>query len=135
MTAEEKIYEFLLTCHRVFYLATSEENVPDIRPFGAVILFDGHAVFCTGRDKKVYRQIQANPNISLCACYKGVRWMRAGGQAQFIKDDEAKQKMLSLESRLRKKYGEDGEGLELFRICHGRVSFSERGKEDEVLEF
>lgn len=132
---EERVYDFLISCHRVFYLATAEDDCPDLRPFGAVIMHDNHAVFCTGSDKRVYRQISKNPNVCICACYKGVKWMRLKGKALFFEDDGAKKKMLALEDRLRRKYGENGDGLVLFRITDGHAVFSERGKDDEILAF
>lgn len=131
---QQRIYDFLLQCHRVFYLATSEDDCPYIRPFGAVITHDGYTFFCTGADKRVYRQIKANPKVALCACWKGRRWLRVSGTAAFMESPEAKRKMLELEDNLKEKYGENGDGLVLFAIVDGQAVFSERGADDELLK-
>lgn len=132
---QQRIYDFLIACHRVFYLGTVDEGVPDVRPFGAVILHEGKLIFCTGKHKRVYRQMQRNPNVCICACIKGARWLRVSGQVRFVEDERAMRSMLGLEERLREKYGDDGESLALFTIERGRAVFSERGRADEIVEF
>jgi pyridoxamine 5'-phosphate oxidase len=64
MTKEE-ILEFI-TKNPVFSLATTEGNQPHVR---IIMLYradkDG-IIFCTGRDKAVHGQLQANPVVELC---------------------------------------------------------------------
>ena len=64
MTKEE-ILEFI-TKNPVFSLATAEGNQPHVR---IIMLYkadkDG-IIFCTGRQKAVYEQLQANPAVEMC---------------------------------------------------------------------
>lgn len=64
----------------MFFLATSENGQPKQRPFGGVMLLNGRIYFDTNTEKAVYKQMTANPQVSLCAFSKGC-WMRIEGRA------------------------------------------------------
>lgn len=64
----------------MFFLATSENGQPKQRPFGGVMLLNGRIYFDTNTEKAVYKQIAANPMVSLCAFSKGC-WLRIEGRA------------------------------------------------------
>ena len=88
----QSVMEFLKG--KTFYLATVKDGKPTIRPFGAVMEFESKLYFVTSNTKEVYKQIIANPNISICACGENREWIRISGIAK--QDDRvvAKQKML-----------------------------------------
>lgn len=64
----------------MFFLATSENGQPKQRPFGGVMLLNGRIYFDTNTEKAVYKQMAANPQVSLCAFSKGC-WIRIEGRA------------------------------------------------------
>lgn len=64
----------------MFFLATSENGQPKQRPFGGVTKLNGRIYFDTNTEKAVYKQMVANPQISICAFSKG-RWLRIEGRA------------------------------------------------------
>ncbi len=64
----------------MFFLATSENGQPKQRPFGGVTKLNGRIYFDTNTKKAVYKQMVANPQISICAFSKG-RWLRIEGRA------------------------------------------------------
>ncbi|HIT93786.1 MAG TPA: pyridoxamine 5'-phosphate oxidase family protein [Candidatus Faecivivens stercoripullorum] len=64
----------------MFFLATSENGQPKQRPFGGVMLLNDRIYFDTNTEKSVYKQMTANPQVSLCAFSKGC-WMRIEGRA------------------------------------------------------
>ena len=70
-----------LTKSQTFYLSTvNENNTPEVRPFGFVMDWNGKLAFSTGTMKKVYRQLQANPNIAIFAYLQdSMQWMRIAG--------------------------------------------------------
>lgn len=64
----------------MFFLATSENGQPKQCPFGGVTKLNGRIYFDTNTEKAVYKQMVANPQISICAFSKG-RWLRIEGRA------------------------------------------------------
>lgn len=90
----------------VYYLATIEDNKPKVRPFGTIEIFEGKLYIQTGKNKKVYKQIENNPNVELCA-FKDGRWIRLSGE--LVSDDrvEAKKDMLDKNPSLRGMYNEN----------------------------
>ena len=75
----QEVYEFLKKAG-TYYLATSENGQPHVRPFGTVNLFDGKLYIQTGKVKAVSRQMHANPRLELCASVDG-RWLRIEASA------------------------------------------------------
>ena len=64
----------------MFFLATSENGQPKQRPFGGVTKLNGRIYSDTNTEKAVYKQMVANPQISICAFSKGC-WLRIEGRA------------------------------------------------------
>ena len=71
-------YKFLKKAD-TYYLATVEDGMPRVRPFGTVNIFEGKLYVQTGKDKSVFQQLMANPNAEICGCYKGT-WVRVSGK-------------------------------------------------------
>ena len=109
----EEIVKFLKECG-VYYLATVDNNKPKVRPFGTVELFENKLYIQTGKKKDVYKQIENNPFVEICA-FKDGRWIRVSGK--LITDDrfEAKKHMLDAYPMLRNMYNEnDGNTVVLY---------------------
>ncbi len=68
----KEVQEFLKECG-VYFLATSEDNIPHVRPFGTAEIFENKLYIQTGKKKDVSKQIAKNPNVELCA-YKDGKW-------------------------------------------------------------
>ncbi|MDO5562808.1 MAG: pyridoxamine 5'-phosphate oxidase family protein [Synergistaceae bacterium] len=62
----EEVYKFLKDCV-VFYVATVNDGLPEVRPFGAVDIFEGRMYLQTGNVKKVFKQMMAKPRIAISA--------------------------------------------------------------------
>lgn len=112
--------------NKTFYLSTIYEGKPVIRPFGAVMEFENKIYFVTSNTKEVYKQIIANPNISICACGENREWIRIGGIAKQDNRKIAKQKMLDENPILieRKRYASANDStMALFFIEEMQVEF------------
>ena len=110
----EEIYKFLKETAPTYFLATLDGDQPRVRPFGTIDLFEGKLYIQTGKSKDVYKQIQANPKVELCAC-AGMDWLRIEGT--LVADDrvEAKKHMLDNFPSLRAMYDEnDAETIVLY---------------------
>lgn len=69
----------------VFYVGTVEGDQPRVRPFGAVIDFEGKAYFCTNNKKDVFKQLMKNAKTEICGSLPDGRWIRVTGR--FVRDD------------------------------------------------
>ena len=82
-----EVYEFLNSVES-WFLATSENNKPHVRPMGAQNIYNGRIYFLTGKKKDVYKQLIENPNIEVTA-YKDGKWIRINGKAILDESIEA----------------------------------------------
>jgi uncharacterized pyridoxamine 5'-phosphate oxidase family protein len=90
----------------IYYLATVDNGKPRVRPFGTIEIFEDKLYIQTGKKKDVYKQIENNPNVELCA-FKDGKWVRLSGE--LVPDDrvEAKKDMLDKNPSLRGMYNEN----------------------------
>ena len=72
-----------------WYLATSENNKPHVRPFSFAAVEDGKIWFVTGNNKDVYEELTANPYFELAAWHPGNPWVVVAGKAVFAEPSEA----------------------------------------------
>jgi uncharacterized pyridoxamine 5'-phosphate oxidase family protein len=89
----EEVLRFLKEA-KTFYLATVDGGQPRVRPFGAVILHDGKLYFITSNQKKVFKQLSANPKLEISAMDSKGAWIRLEATAVLGHFREAKVQML-----------------------------------------
>ncbi len=78
----KRVLEFL-DQNPVFYLATTENGNPRVRPFGFHMLFEEKLYFGMGKQKRSYAQIVENPNVELCVANPKGQFLRVRGVAVF----------------------------------------------------
>ena len=93
MTKEE-ILEFI-TQNPIFSLATSENSQPHVRVMMLYRADENGIIFTTGRNKAVYKQLQANPAVELCFynADKGLQ-VRIEGIVEMLDDLELKMQIV-----------------------------------------
>ena len=129
----QEILDFLHEC-KTYYLATVEGDQPRVRPFGTAEIFESHLYIQTGNKKDVFKQIQKNPNVEICA-FKDGKWLRLRG---ILKQDdryEARKDMLDKNPYLRGMYDENDGNTEVLYFESAEAIFSEFGKEPRVVKF
>ena len=100
----KEVYEFLKDA-KTYYLATVDGNIPRVRPFGTIDLFEDKLYIQTGKLKDVYKQIEKNNNVEICAFNNG-KWIRINGKLKVDDRIEAKRHMLDNYPELRGMYSE-----------------------------
>ncbi|MBP5408318.1 MAG: pyridoxamine 5'-phosphate oxidase family protein [Bacilli bacterium] len=128
----EEVLKFLKECG-VYYLATVEDGKPRVRPFGTAEIFENHLYIQTGKKKDVYKQIEKNNNVEICA-FKVGKWLRLRG---ILKQDdryEARKDMLDKNPYLRGMYDENDGNTEVLYFESAEAIFSEFGKEPRVVK-
>ena len=122
MTGNEKILQYL-SAVPAWYLATSVNDQPHVRPFGTVNLFEGNLYIQTGKVKAVSREMMANPKVELCA-FDGETWLRVSAKA--VEDDrvQARQDLLDHYPELQSLYTADDGNTQVFALTEATATFS-----------
>ncbi len=125
----KRAYEFLKKAG-AFYVATMEGETPKVRPFGFVMIFRERLYFCTNNQKDVYRQLQKNPRIEICAC-TGEEWVRIKGKAVFDRDMDVKKQVFVEDPGMNALYKPEDEIFEVFYLSEASAVFADmRGKSE-----
>lgn len=82
MNGNEKVVEYL-TSIPAWFLATSEDKQPHVRPFSFAASSNDKLWFCTARTKDVYEELIANPLFELSGWKPGQGWIVLRGSASF----------------------------------------------------
>ncbi len=134
MIKMKKTAEFLRKCG-TFYLATVDGDKPQVRPFGAVCEFEDKLYIITNNKKEVYRQMKANPQVSICGMVQG-KWIRVSGQVEEDLRREARVAMLEAnKAALSSMYTVDDHLMTVFRFVKGTgtiYSFTEAPVTDSL---
>ena len=128
----KEVQEFLKEAG-VYYLATVEDDQPRVRPFGTAEIFEDKLYIQTGKKKDVYKQIEKNNKVEICA-FKDGKWIRISGT--LVADDrvEAKKDMLDKNPSLRIMYNENDDNTIVLYFDKAKAvisSFTDAPKEIE----
>jgi len=121
MTKEE-ILEFV-TKNPVCSLATIDGNQPRVRTIMLYKADENGIIFCTGRDKAVHKQLQANPAAELCFynAEQGLQ-VRIEGAVEMLDDLELKKNIVEAFTFLKPWVESQGyEVMICYRLKNGRA--------------
>lgn len=129
----EEVQKFLKDCG-TYYLATTENDQPRVRPFGTAEIFEDKLYIQTGKTKDVSKQIQANPKVEICG-FKDGKWLRVSGT--LVRDDrlQAKQDMLDKNPSLKEMYSAEDDNTEVLYFQNAKATFYSFTEEPKTLEF
>ena len=129
----KEVQEFLKECG-VYYLSTVDGDKPKVRPFGTAEIFENRLYIQTGKNKNVFKQIEKNNNVEICA-FKDGKWIRIEGN--LIADDrvEAKKDMLDKNPNLRGMYNENDDNTIVLYFEKGKATISSFTEVPKVIEF
>jgi uncharacterized pyridoxamine 5'-phosphate oxidase family protein len=133
----KKVIDFL-TEAKVFYFATVDGNKPKVRPFGFFMEYSGKLYFGMGTHKDVWKQVNANPQVEICALKptEDQAWVRIYGKA-VIESDPAVQAAAFEKAPFLKTIYNDQSGLKmgLLWIDQGKADFMGKTGKAETLSF
>ncbi len=112
------------------YFATiGLDGKPKVRPFQFMFEADGKLWFCTSNEKRIYKELQKQPYIELCATGEKMSWLRLEAKAIFCDNMKIK-KMVFEESPLVKKIYTipENPAFEVFYLSDITASISAIGK-------
>ena len=119
----------------VFYLATTENNLPKVRPFGIIDLIDNSLYMVTLKRKEVYKQMVQNPHIQLCAMKSDGTWIRIDSTVTSVDDMAIKEELIRINTVTSDIYSGCKEEMVALRIDHGHDSISTENPEPLQFEF
>ena len=125
--------DYLRKCG-VYYLATIDNNLPKVRPFGTINEFEGKLYILTSKQKDVSKQIQNNNNVEICGSI-GETWIRIS--TKLVRDDrvEAKKSMLDNLPHLRAMYNENDDNTEVLYLEDATSTIASFTEEPKVYKF
>lgn len=123
----------LLNKAKYFFFATTENKQPRVRPYNAVVEFDGKVYFYTNKRTHAFKQIAENPFIELCAMISEDRWLRVNGKVVFDYRPEVKQAMLDANPELKSMYSVDDKIFEVFYLSNMQATIHSNNIEPEVI--
>lgn len=129
----ERIYDFIKAAG-TYYLATVDGDQPRVRPFGTIDVFNGKLGIQTGKKKEIFKQIEKNPKVELCAMNEG-KWIRVEGELYADESVEAADHMLSGYPQLRAMYAPGDGNCVVFYFKSGKATISSFTEAPVVIEF
>jgi len=133
--AMKDVYDFLKKCG-TYFIATAEGDQPRVRPFGTVGLFENKLYIQTSKQKRVSKQLKANPKVEICALNQAEgKWIRVA--ATLVNDDRvaAKQAMLKEYPSLANTYSATDDKTQVLYLKDATATFSSFTEEDKVVKF
>lgn len=129
----QQVYDFLKQAG-TYFVATVEDGKPRVRPFGTVDIFEGKLGIQTGKKKDFFKQVEANPNIEICAMHDG-KWIRVAGQVYADERVEAAEHMLASYPELRGLYTPGDGNCVVLYFKSARAVISSFTEAPVVIEF
>ena len=109
-----------------FFLATSVDDQPRLRPFGMIHANDQSLFIATDKRKSVYTDLQKNPRVELASISSDARrWIRIYGRVEVESSLQIREEMMDVYSNLRQAYRNGDEMyLVIFRLLIDDISIA-----------
>lgn len=119
------------------FLATTENNIPHVRPWSFLFEDNGKIWFMTTNRKRVFKQLQENPYIEFCSISQEFTHGRLCGKIEFEDNLGIKSRVFEERPLLQNIYqSPENPLLETFYLEHGYASlYSSRLQISDFIEF
>lgn len=121
----EEYYRFIRECG-YFFLATSVDNQPRLRPFGMIYSNNETLFISTDKRKKVYSDLEKNPKIAIASYNPSTRkWIRISGRAEVESSALVKEEMMDAYPNLKQAYlNGNGNYLVIYKLLIDEISIT-----------
>lgn len=131
----EEVQAFLKEC-RTFFIATTDQDQPRVRPFGVSEIIDGRLYIMTGKVKDVYKQMAANGKFEICALKQsGAEWMRLSGTLVNDETLAVKEEFLKRNPGLKSMYKADDDNMAVLYVTNATARFCSFSKPERKVSF
>lgn len=109
--------QFIRDCG-YFFLATSVDGRPRLRPFGMIYANSSNLFIVTDKRKKVYTELTENPQVEIASYHAGTRrWIRINGKVEVETSSAVWEDIMEIYPTLRQKYlDETGIYIVIYRL-------------------
>ncbi len=129
----QRIYDFIKNAG-TYFVATTDGDQPRVRPFGTIDLYNGKLGIQTGKKKELFKQLEKNPKLELCA-FNGGAWIRVAGEVYADDSIDACEHMLSQYENLRGMYAPGDGNCVVLYFKSGVATISSFTEAPVVIEF
>ena len=132
----QTVTDFLVQSKVQYFATVGLDNKPKVRPFQFMFEEKGKLYFCTSNQKKVFQQIQNNPDVEISCCSESFSWLRLSGKVVFSKDLALKQRVLDKSPLVKSIYeSADNPSFELFYLDEAVATIADfSGNPPKVIE-
>ena len=108
-----------------YFVATVENGLPKVRPFGLVVEHNGRLYFGVGSHKASYRQLVEQPALEISATDPDKNWLRIRGEAVFDDDPAVLEKAYAAKPNVKAQYSDpNGPQLKPFYLKNATVEIA-----------
>ncbi|MGI6105201.1 MAG: pyridoxamine 5'-phosphate oxidase family protein [Raoultibacter sp.] len=118
-----------------YFLATDNQGKPEVRPFGTITKFENKLYIQTGKSKKVYEQMIANPYVAISAADSDGTWLRINARVTPDESIDAQQAVLDEYPELAPMYTAGDGNTIVFSLSEVQASFSSFTAPERTLSF
>ena len=119
----KEVQAYLKECG-AFFIATTDDDQPRVRPFGVSEIINGRLYIMTGKVKDVYKQIDKNGKFEICALKpSGSEWMRLSGTLVNDETLAVKEEFLNRNEGLKSMYKADDGNMAVLQITKATARF------------
>ena len=114
------VLDFLEKSQIQYFATVGLDGRPKVRPFQLMMEHSGKLYFCTSNKKEVYKEIQQQAYVELCASGEDYSWLRLSAKVVFTQDLAIKEKVLDASPLVKSIYNTaDNPALEVFYLDEG----------------
>lgn len=114
----KEVVDFLTKSHIQYFATIGTDGKPKVRPFQFMFEEGGKLYFCTSNQKEVFKEVQKQPHIELCASGENFSWLRLSGKVVFSDDLTLKAKVLEASPLVKSiYYSPDNPAFEVFYLA------------------
>lgn len=88
---------------KTFYLATTKDGKPDVRPMGIALPYEDKIYFITAKNMNLNSELQNDSNVSITACVED-KWLRLNAEAVLDDSEKTKTTFASLDEKIAKTF-------------------------------
>lgn len=113
----KEVVDFLMKSQIQYFATVGADGKPKVRPFQFMMEDGGKLYFCTSNKKEVFKEVQKQPNVELCASGENFSWLRLSGKVVFSNDLTLKAKVLEASPLVKSIYNcPDNPAFEVFYL-------------------
>lgn len=131
----KEIVKFLEESNIQYFATIGLDGKPKVRPFQFMFQEEDKLWFGTSNQKEVYKELQQQPFVELCALGAEMSWLRLQGKTVFSNNLKIKEKVFEVNSLVKGIYKEATKPqFEVFYLDEVFATISGIGKQTKIIK-